>query len=337
MNSRKEKKLYTLDDTLLRRGDIILTTSKDRISTVIRFLTFGPFSHAMIYLGGQSCSDAGGPGIRVASNNTQRIFFESHKHCCVLRLKEDISESDMDNIIDNARCLIGMEYSLDEAKLVALRVKFSSKEINRQFCSRYVAQAYSKEGINIVRNPDYCSPVDIFNSDLLIKIEPCLREASEEEIEVLGQESIPLSAKYYADEYMFSKARELSSYDIQTLEQFNSVLLKHSNFDVDFSQIMQDSGFLDLWELETKDNPWFYDFQLMKQKYPDDDFLRDIGAKQLPDETELRRGWNLTIQTLRNSNVRKYLNTFELQIKLHEKLIELSNIREDTWRKCIAI
>lgn len=337
MNSQEEKKLYTLDDTILKRGDIILTTSKDRISKVIRFLTFGPFSHAMIYLGGQSCADAGGPGIRVASSNTQRIFFESQKHCCVLRLKEDIPESVMDNIINNARRLIGMEYSLDEAKLVALKVKFSSKEINRQFCSRYVAQAYSNEGLNIVRNSDYCSPVDILNSDLLLKIEPCLREASKEEIEILGQESVPLSAKDYADEYMFSKASEISGYDIQTHEQFNGVLLKHPNLDKDFSQIMQDSGFLDLWQLEKSENPWFYDFQLMKKEYPDDEFLRYIGAKQLPVETELRRGWSLTLQTLHNSNAKIKLDTFELQIKLQEKLIELSDIRENTWKRCISI
>ena len=337
MNSNQEKKLYTLDDTLLKRGDIILTTSKDRISNVIRFVTFGSFSHAMIYLGGQSCSDAGGPGVRVASHNTQRIFFDSLKHCCVLRLKAEIQESEMDNVINNARRLIGMEYSLDEAKLVALRVKFSAKEINRQFCSRYVAQVYSNEGINIVRNSDYCSPVDIYNSDLLMKIEPCLREASKEEIDVLGQESIPLSAKDYADEYIFSNASKISNHDIQTHEQFNGVLLRNTNLDREFSEILRDSGFLDLWKLEKNGNPWFYDFNLMKHKYPDDDFLKYLGTKQLPVETELKRGWILTLKTLRNSNSGKNLTTLNLQIELYEKLIELSDLREDIWEKCMTI
>ena len=46
------------------------------------------------------------------------------------------------------------------------------------------------------------------------------------------------------------------------------------HLDNEFSEIMKDSGFLTLWEIEKKENPWFYDFQIMKQEYPDDDYLK---------------------------------------------------------------
>ena len=94
----EQKNLYTLNTDVLQKGDIILTTSKNKVSNIIRVITLGPFSHAMIYLGGDSCSDAGGPGIRVSSNNTQRIFFDSPEHCCVLRFKENLSNNKLDKI-----------------------------------------------------------------------------------------------------------------------------------------------------------------------------------------------------------------------------------------------
>jgi uncharacterized protein YycO len=330
----KQKNLYTLNTNLLKKGDIILTTSKHRVSNIIRIVTLGPFSHAMIYLGGDCCADAGGPGVRVASHNTQRIFFDSPNHCSVLRLKEDISDNQLDAIVDNARRMIGMEYSLDEAKLVALRVKFNAKEINRQFCSRYVAQAYSNAGINIVNNSDYCSPVNINESDLLIKVDNYLRIASDEERAVFLEESIPLSAKDFADEFIFSNAKKASGIDIQTDEQFNAVVIKFPQLDAEFSQILTDSGYLTLWQLEKNENPWFYDFESLKVKFPDNDFIIYLGNKQLPVEYELQRGFNLTLQTLQNSYVTNRLHTLKLQIELYNTLIDLSKTREEIWTKC---
>ena len=97
--------MYTLNSANLERGDIILTTSKDRLSNVIRIVTFGPFSHAMLYLGGGSCIDAGGPETRVSAHNIQRIFFDSPKHCSVLRLKNQLLEAEMDKVMAFARTL----------------------------------------------------------------------------------------------------------------------------------------------------------------------------------------------------------------------------------------
>lgn len=338
MKTSNSKKLYTLNSDVLERGDIILTTEKDRISNIIRFITLGPYSHVMLYLGGHSCSDAGGPGVRVASHNTQRIFFDSPNHCCVLRLKKKLSESEMDSIVDYARRMIGMEYSLPEATLTALRVKFSAIEINRQFCSRYVAQAYENGGISLVNNPDYCSPVNIYdNSNLLTEVESHLREATEEEIKEMTKKSIPLSAKDYADEYIFSNAKQISGYDIQTDEQFNGVLMSSPHLDSQFANLLKDSGHLDLWKLEKDENPWFYDFELLKETCPNIDSLRKMGRDNLPMEKELQRGWNITLTTLRKYYELSPLETFKLQIELHNTLLKLSKIRESIWLQSASL
>ena len=330
----KQKNLYTLNTDLLKKGDIILTTSKNKVSNIIRVITLGPFSHAMIYLGGDSCADAGGPGVRVASHNTQRIFFDSPNHCRVLRLKANISDNQLDAIVDYARRMIGMEYSLDEAKLVALRVTFNAKEINRQFCSRYVAQAYESAGVSIVNNSDYCSPANINQSDLLTNVDNHLRIASDEERAVFLEESIPLSAKDFADEFKFSNAKKISGIDIQTDEQFNGVIIRFPQFDTEFSQILVDSGYLTLWQLEKNENPWFYDFETLKAKFPDNDFIKYLGNKQLPVEYELQRGFVLTLQTLQNSYATNKLDTLKLQIDLYNTLIDLSKTREEIWKQC---
>lgn len=328
---------YVLNTTNLERGDIILTTAKDRTSKIIRFVTFGPFSHAMIYLGVDSCADAGGIDARVASHNTQRIFFDSPEHCCVLRLKNGLNENQADNIVNYARRFIGMEYSIDEAILVALRVNYSAKEINRQFCSRYVAQAYADIGINLVDNTDYCSPAELFNSSLLDKVENHLREVGEEEKLIFLEQSKSMQLKDYADDYIFSNAKQLSGIDIQTDEQFNTVLIQHPHLDAQFSQILKDSYFLDLWRFEQKENPEIYNFNLLQQKCNDNDNLKQLGWNRLPIEQELRRGWNLTLDGLKGLYKNQKLITLKLQIDLYEKLIELSFVREDVWNQCVNL
>lgn len=334
-NKEVSSKLYTLDSSVLRKGDIILTTSKDKISNLIKVITLGPFSHAMLYLGGDSCADAGGPGIRVTSHNIQRIFFKSPKHCAVLRFKQAVPNQIMDSIIMNARRFIGMEYSLSEAKLVALRAKFEAKEINRQFCSRYVAQAYESVGIEIVDNTDYCSPADIYNSKKLIKVENHLRVASEKETELLNKPSIPLGQQDNATDYIFTKAKELTGFDIQTFEQFNGVLIKIPSFDQNFRNILKDSGFLSLWQIEKNENPWFYDFNLLKAKFPDSDYLKWFGNERLVKEFEIRKRFDITLQTLRTAFKSANLETLKLQIELYETLIDLSKTREKVWKEAI--
>lgn len=289
MRSFTNTNLYTLNASNLEKGDIILTTSINKMSNIIRIVAFGPFSHAMLYLGDYSCVDSGGPGIRVASQNIQRIFFESVKFCSVLRLINKPPELMMEKVINYARRLIGTEYSISEVRLVALRVHFPAKEINRQFCSRYVAQAYESAGIILTNNPDYCSPVDLYNSHYLKKIKNPLRIASETEINIFSKESLSLSAKDCADEYIFSNAKSLTGSDIQTLEQFNEFLLNNPQFDNDFSTILNDSGYLDLWKIEKKENPYFYDYNTLKNKMPDAIALKIFCSKQLIAETEIRK------------------------------------------------
>ena len=63
-----------LNEKVLKRGDVILTTSDAKMSKWIRAITVSPISHAMLYVDHCSAIDARGDGVHSA--NTQRLFFE---------------------------------------------------------------------------------------------------------------------------------------------------------------------------------------------------------------------------------------------------------------------
>lgn len=333
----KQNLFYTLNTNTLKKGDIILTAEKGKISLLIKAVTFGTFSHAMIYLGGSSYSEAASPTERVTSQNTQRLFFENTKQCCVLRLKESVSTDQMNLVVDSARQMIGMEYSLEEVKLVPLRKKLEAKEVNRQFCSRYVAQAYGKAKFDIVNNVDYCSPTDIYKSNLLIKVENHLKLVTEEEKKKFEKMSNSMLAKDQADNFRFSKAKEITGIDIQTDEQFDAALLQNPKYDEEFAEILNESKYLKIWEIEKNENPWLYDFDLLVDEIIDIDQIKEMGEKQLPEEYELRRRLIANLRYLEESYKNNKLKTLNLQIELYGTLLELSEIREGVWRSCKEI
>lgn len=323
MKNKHQDNFYTLDLDKLQKGDIILSNSKDRISKTIQIVTLGKYSHARLYLGESSYAEAAGPGIRITASNPQRLFFQSEKECKVLRLKEEPDEEIIDEVINGARRLIGTEYSLSEAKLVALRRKHSAKEVNRQFCSRYVAQAYENAGIEIVDSTDYCSPNDIGRSSKLREVEDCLRVSSAQEVEKFNKESPELRKSDEALNYIFTRASEISEMDIQTFEQFNSVLLIKPDLDEDFSRILLESGYLGLWKLETTEEPWSFNRKLLEEKIGNPNQLLGLSIIKLGQTNEFLKRIDPTLELLKKTREKFSLKSLDLQIELFKTLKDL--------------
>src|SRR5438046_2779098 len=146
--------MYLLDIDKLEAGDIVLTRSNSVISQLVRRLTKSEYSHAILYVGVSSCIDSDGYGVQ--SQNIQRLLYENTADVKVLRLKKAKDKSEIPNAIVFARQKIGTEYSIDEAKVALLKTEIEAKEPNRQFCTRFVAQAFESAGISLVDNPGYC-------------------------------------------------------------------------------------------------------------------------------------------------------------------------------------
>src|SRR6266851_772720 len=102
-----------LKESALRVGDIILTTSPEKISKIIRKGTKSDISHAMIYVQGHSVIDATGDGVH--SRNTQRLHYEDDLAIHVYRMRRGLTNAEALGICNYARAAVGTEYTTKEA------------------------------------------------------------------------------------------------------------------------------------------------------------------------------------------------------------------------------
>jgi Permuted papain-like amidase enzyme, YaeF/YiiX, C92 family len=324
--------MYLLDIDKLETGDIILTRSNSDISQLVRRLTKSEFSHAILYVGVSSCIDSDGYGVQ--SQNIQRLLYENKSDVKVLRLKETDDRNEIPNAIVFARQKIGTEYSIDEAKVALLKKEIEAKEPNRQFCTRFVAQAFESAGIRLVENPDYCNPEELLKSQLLIEVEDPLRKANDAEIEFANSES-PLKKQQEIHNMIFNNARKLSGADIQTFEQLSKYVLENPDKEPEITKIIKDSGYLTMWQMDTESKPWHYDSKLFVEYYKHPRQIVDVALFFATTEKETRNRFEITLEALEFGYLFYQQEYFAIQIELYHKLIELSLQRELTALKVL--
>lgn len=317
--------MYILDIEKLEAGDIILTRSSSRESQLIRHLSLSDYSHAILYVGVSSCIESDGLGVQ--SQNIQRMLFENDSDVLVLRLKNDIFKPLLSDAIVFTRQKIGTEYSTNEARLARLEKSLAAKETNRQFCTRFVAQAYSSAGIQIVSNPDYCSPNDIQVSELLTVINNALRTASDAEI-AFSQTESPLEKQKEIHNFIFENARAISGQDIQTFEQLSNYVLENPDKDNQITNIIEESGYLEMWQGDVERNPWHYEYKEFLKHYTNPRQRKDVGYDFATTEKETRERFYQTLDALEYGYSFYKQRYFKVQIDLYKKLIDLSETRE---------
>lgn len=318
--------MYILNINKLEAGDIILTRSSSRESELIRQLTQCDYSHGILYVGVSSCIESDGLGVQ--SNNIQRMLFEKESDIIVLRLKEKKLKKLIAGVIVFARQKVGTEYSTTEARIAKLEKSIAAKEPNRQFCTRFVAQAYSNAGIQIVVNPDYCTPNDIQNSELLQPIESVLRPASTAEIAFANDKENPLEKQKDIHNFIFENARRISGVDIQTFEQLSKYVLEHTEKENDITAIIEKSGYLDMWKGDVEKNPWHYDYTEFIKHYKNPKQQKEVGYYFATTEQETRQRFYITLDALNFGYSLYGHRYFKILIDLYKKLIELSETRE---------
>jgi hypothetical protein len=305
--------MYLLDASVLQPGDIVLTAQDAKISKGIRRLTGSSFSHAILYVarGGYIHSDAVG----VHSNSTQRLLFSDSTHALVLRLVRDKDRIQL--ICDYARSQVGTQYSVPEA--IASRKKRRAAvglRSNRQFCSRLVAQSYSYGGVPLVPNPDYCYPTDLYNVDIVAHVPNCVRAATPAEIEFANSPS-PLEIQAKATNYLLEGIRTASGEDVQTEEQVVQLLLRRPELDETSSRCLIESGYLELWRMEVKANPWRYEDAVFRLANPSP----EVRAEEVESADELLRRFTIMRTQFTALGNRHPLKYFALQRDLYERLI----------------
>jgi hypothetical protein len=275
---------YLLDFEKIAPGDIILESGTSKFSSVIKTVTRSNFSHAMIYVG-HSIIHALTDG--VYSANPQRVLVDNPNGLKVLRLKSPLSEQACITVVNYARNLSGSIYSIPEAgKSAVLKKTNKVTESKQQFCSRLVAQSYRQIGVNIVNNPDYCTPEDINKSSSLSEVLEVIREASEQEIAFAESEN-PILENQKRMFLWLNQAREAFSernIEIQTEADVTSSLMENADLDGLVCSFIKESGYLEHYDFDKKVNPFRYDVNAFRQKYLSQEDPLDMFYKELNKE-----------------------------------------------------
>lgn len=243
----------------LRPADIVLTATSGKVSEVVRRATKGEVSHAMICVQHGSTIDSTTDGVQ--ASNIQREFYEEGDKVCVLRLREPLDEIGTQRIVEFARSEIGTRYSKIEA---ARTVMAGPKPRSRQmFCSRLIARAYTAAGIQLVADPDYCSPDDLRLSPLLYEMPDMLEIVTEREVAAWDARPNPIAATQQEQNRILAIARAIDP----SVENFNDLdvfVQAHPEYDEVIAAAYRDTGYLDIWRNDFVVNPWHYDLTEME-------------------------------------------------------------------------
>lgn len=250
---------YIIDTTELKKGDIIFSTTSNYLSKGIRKVTNSNFSHVMLYVDNNSIIHADGDGVH--AYNTQRKLFDNKNHCVVYRLKESISDEKLEIILNYIRSLIGRPYATFEAMFsIFYKGDLKSKKL---FCSRLISQAFNQVNINLVDNPDYCSPENIKQSNYLEIVNIPLRRLTElEKKRILTTKDKPLEQSKITNKLFSEIIKITSNKDIYGFESLINFLNKKNKFNEKILKTLRNSGYLTMWVDELIDNAVLYDTEL---------------------------------------------------------------------------
>lgn len=212
---------YIIDYRFLKEGDIILINENERLAKMMG----SEFDHVMYFAGGVTCIEA--DGLAVKANQCDRFIFSDPRKCMILRLRNNQEVEKISMITTWIRSRSGMEYSTEEARLVQTARNGKHKQ-DRTFCTRLVTQAFHLHGIDLVENPDYCTPQEIVESEELIKVSDCLFEAPED---TNMQSSPALESQRDIFLMYHQEASKIFNCDIQTEDDIIKALIEQPLFD----------------------------------------------------------------------------------------------------------
>jgi len=339
---------YTLERSLLRKADIILTRDKTLVSTGIRVAILGKYSHAAIYIGGTTI-EATLKG--VFSKNPQRLIFNQASDVAVYRSKNELSERELETICSHAQSKVGSLYALDEAVTIRARSTLRLEEKRRQFCSRLVANAYAYIGYDFIniRNPAYCTPKQIGLCKAFERIDGVVRPATIGEIEFSRSPDPALENLNQTYEWL-NKARSLviskfsKKWDIQTINDVDEFLKIHPELDEEISSYVKKSGYLDFFHRDEEINPHRYEERLFLN------ILVSVIDRELFIESELEKENDIVprftkmlehyIALSKQLNLQYYflhVNLYTNLIKqIHRRVEVIRNVLKMTGNKVLA-
>jgi hypothetical protein len=315
-----------IDYEQLQLGDILLTTTLEPESWSVRFGTKSDISHAMLYVGSSSVIDSTSDGVH--SRNLQKLFFNEECAIYALRLRVPLNSESLSLAIAYARSETGTQYTVIEAvrALKAPRGKGSSK----QFCSRLVARAYAVAGIDLVENPDFCTPQQLKDSPFLFHLPSPGVNISQEEYESVVAQPNGVRGMMEVTNDFLEKIRTLSP-DTQSINDAFLFLIRNPTADQYVFEALKSSGYLDHWRDQLDRFPWRYDLDLMKahaEKNHIEALLIDYCELTLAHEAAgTFKHWQANRESSRKQAEQFPLKSFKEMATLYENLVDSNETR----------
>lgn len=315
--SKSEQQARVFVVSLVQPGDIVLTTTPDPVSQMIRKVTGADISHAMICVAKSSVIDSTGDGVH--ARNLARIILEPGCAGHVLRTVKPLTSDQLRSIITFARSAVGTRYTMPGATKSVLAGFAAGR---RQFCSRLVAQAYREAGVNLVSDADFCHPGELLKSETLVEVPDLLRNLSSEE-EIDWREDVDnVQAMRNSTNFLLREARKLSS-DIESLNDIDAYLVDHPDGDAHLVQALISSSYIELWRDEFKRNAWQYYAALMEEHTFSAERIQRYCEDLLTDEALCQNRFILNHASYVTMNTLHPRQYFALKVELYENLTEL--------------
>ncbi|WP_417585677.1 YiiX/YebB-like N1pC/P60 family cysteine hydrolase [Nitrincola sp.] len=319
---------FLLDISQLEHGDIILESGNTKlISGAIKKATDSEYSHAMVYTGYSMIHATTKGG--VFSKNPQRLLVDKSKALKVLRLRGGLTQPQKAAVCGEAGALVGSLYGKREALGAIRKKKRNEAQNRRQFCSRLVAQCYDKAGIKLVKNVDYCAPEDFNTSSMLYEVTSAVREASAQDIALMGKEDPNLVNQKETFKWL-NKARNAlkkNGIEIQTINDVIKALLVDGRHDKTICKFVNATKYLTLYNIDRDANPHRYSASIFAaEAINSQDFHSFIRDEVTLNEREISRH-SFNLQACRTNYEPSNLEFILLHIELYCNLLQETRYR----------
>lgn len=319
----------------LQRGDIVLTTSTELESRLIRIGTASDISHAMLCVSRGSVIDSTGEGVH--ARNIQKMFYPDSCAIHILRLKNPLEKDRIEEILNYLRSSVGTSYALGEAIVSVAKVGRGS---GKQFCSRLIARAFASVGVMLVKNPDFCTPADLKRSKLMELVNDSALPVSEDdvaEIEDIGDKTVGMRG---CTSSLLRMAREINP-KIECINDITRTAIERPDFDEALSIALKESGYLDYWKEEIEIHPWRYDLIKIVQLYHSlrdpAELLEYCHQTLLDEQNETFRHWKVSLQALSELNAQHPRKTLQLFYSLYMELNFYHKIRIQSAKLIVKV
>jgi hypothetical protein len=316
---------FILDFDQVNLGDIIISSGTSFGAQFIKAGTWSKDTHAMIYVGHTMIHAV--PKGGVFSKNPQRELFKSKDHVKVFRVKNKLSLDTLNSICDHARALVGSIYSVKEAVLTKKHAKSSTDaQTKMQFCSRLVAQAYASQDIEIVNNPNYCSPKELSNSSSLQEVKDAIRKASDDEIKFSKTTDPTLENQKVTYDWL-NKSREIANaldFEIQTVNDVSIFIKAHPTQDSVICEFIKNSGYLDHYQCDLKLNPFRYNSEEFIEYFSNENIDLENGViGELEKEPGLIDHFYRNYSAHNQMHKQTSFNYYKLHVELYSNILLL--------------